>query len=220
VLVAGRMRARETTARALGAAELGAGLLTVAVHVAPLERYLPEAVEIVVVASAWTIHLVRRGRADRAFAARCGLIWTRDQLRLALFSGLLLLAIAMSAMALVATERGHELALPPTFFGELLIYPIWGLIQQWIMVAVVLDRARGRLSPALAVSLTAAIFSLTHAPDLDTMLATAIFGLAAYSMFIRARVLPVLAILHGGLGVLFYHWVKGTDPLGAALGLP
>ena len=96
-----------------------------------------------------------------------------------------------------------------------LLYPAWGLIQQFLVLAVVvgnlellpaLDRR-----PAMLVLIGAVLFAAVHAYNGWLVVATFFLELLIVPLYLTYRNLWPLGVLHGWLGGLFYLWVMGRD---------
>lgn len=98
----------------------------------------------------------------------------------------------------------------------LIIYPVWGTIQQFLMVGLVAGNMRdleGRNIPlAVIVVITSVTFSIVHLPSLLLVLATLLLGIVYTLHYLKARNLWTLGLFHGWLGGLFYFIVLGRDP--------
>jgi hypothetical protein len=100
----------------------------------------------------------------------------------------------------------------------LLLYPIWGVIQQFLMMALFagnLHDVKGHTWPKMAIMVaTAFVFSIVHFPS--NMLVGGTFILAfVYSnhyLYRGYKNLWVLGLYHGWLAGLFYYLVLGRDP--------
>src|SRR5262249_19674259 len=93
-----------------------------------------------------------------------------------------------------------------------LLYPVWGLVQQLLVQAMVVRNLTPVLSLPLVVAIAAVLFGLVHLPDMELALATALLGGIFTLIFTRWRNVWALGICHGLLGVFFYFWVLGRDP--------
>ncbi len=97
----------------------------------------------------------------------------------------------------------------------LLLYPIWGIIQQFIMIGVFAKNLKDiepfKLPNILIIILTAVLFSVVHYPF--TLLITGTFFLALVytSLYFKERNLIVMGIFHGWIGAFFYYTVLGQD---------
>jgi uncharacterized protein len=97
----------------------------------------------------------------------------------------------------------------------LLLYPIWGIIQQFIIVALIArnmsDMERIRIPEVLVVVVTALVFALVHFPFLILVGATFLLAIVYTSLYLRGRNLLVLGLYHGWLGAVFFYTVLGRD---------
>jgi membrane protease YdiL (CAAX protease family) len=159
---------------------------------------------------AWGTYVTVRVRRDRGIVREWG--FGRDGLRPTLLATTLLAAAALPAMALVGVARG-TLTLNGHLLLLLLLYPAWGLGQQFLFQALVAGNLRRTAMPAWAVVLvTAVLFGLIHAPDPELVLATFALGLLFTPLYLRWRNLWPLGLWHAWLGTFFYFWVLGRDP--------
>jgi uncharacterized protein len=100
-------------------------------------------------------------------------------------------------------------------FPLLLLYPIWGTIQQYLVIAIVagnLHNMETRPGAFVIIFLTAFLFGLIHFPSAWLMLATFILALLYGFVFLKERNVFVLGIFHGWLGALFFYTVADRDP--------
>ncbi len=104
---------------------------------------------------------------------------------------------------------------------SLLLYPIWGLVQQWVVQRLVVDNVRqlsGAKLPWL-VLLGAVGFGVVHLAHPPLLVGTALLGGLYVVLFQKHRNLWPLGLVHGWLGSRFYPWVLGIDPLGEAIAM-
>ena len=98
----------------------------------------------------------------------------------------------------------------------LIFYPIWGIIQQFLLIALVagnLQDMKGlKLDSFLVILFSALLFAAIHYPSI--WLITGTFFLAIFYGFIylKERNIYVLGLFHGWLGALFYYTVLDRDP--------
>ena len=98
----------------------------------------------------------------------------------------------------------------------LLTYPIWGIIQQFLIMGVVTgnleDLKQTRSKPVLIIIISAILFSAIHFPNHWLMLGT--FALAMFYSFIylKKKNLWVLGILHGWIGAIYFYTIVDRDP--------
>ena len=121
---------------------------------------------------------------------------------------------ALVIMALIGRQRG-SLALPLHSLIVFALYPIWGLVQQFLLQAVLIgsiERPTGlRSKPWFLAIVSGLLFGAIHPPFLLLMLATALMALGFTPMYLRWRNLWPLGLYHGLLGVLILYWVLGKD---------
>ena len=151
--------------------------------------------------------LVRR---DRSIVARWGFRLEGFSETLAASSVVALLGVV--AMAAIGAARGR-LALHWHMLPLALLYPIWGLVQQFMIQGLVVANLAGAVrSRAVITLIAAALFGLVHLPDLELSAATFLLGLAFSAIYLRWQNLWPLGLYHGWLGVLLYFLVLGRDP--------
>lgn len=95
----------------------------------------------------------------------------------------------------------------------LFLYPIWGLLQQFLILSLVAGNASdNKIAPrALIIAFTSILFGLIHYPDNLLMLATTLMAVAYTWVFLRWRNLWALGLFHGWLGGFFYFYVLNRD---------
>lgn len=85
----------------------------------------------------------------------------------------------------------------------LLLYPFWGLAQQFAMCSFTYRRVRESVgSPRLSAALTAALFASAHLPNWPLTAMTLLGGYVWCRLFERTPNILTLAISHGWLAVL------------------
>ena len=98
----------------------------------------------------------------------------------------------------------------------LITYPIWGSIQQFLTIGLLagnLNDFKGmKLKKGLIILITAVFFSVVHYPSIWLMIGTFILALYYGYIYLKAKHIYVLGLLHGWLGALFYYTVVGQDP--------
>ncbi len=110
-------------------------------------------------------------------------------------------ALLPLVLLLIAGYGGQHATAPTP--GRVLVYLLWAVLQQWLMLAVVLRRLEGgRLSPALAVLLTALVFALMHAPNGTLMQLCLLAELWWTWCFRRWRALLPVAVAHAACALL------------------
>ncbi len=158
----------------------------------------------------WGTYLVLAVRKDRRLPLEWG--FGRSGFRpTARWAGWILAGGA--AFLALAGIAGGTLSWNPHILPVLLLYPAWGLLQQFLLQALLarnLDRLAG--SRFTAVALASLLFAGVHLPDLFLAGATLVLALLFVPIYLRYRNLYPLGVVHGILGALAYFWVLGRDP--------
>lgn len=159
----------------------------------------------------WLGFVVRRAHADPEILARWGFT-ARD-------FGRSLALLAPAAMLAMAGFIAYGIWIGgPTLHWHIvlimLLYPVWGLVQQFLVVALFAGnlQRRARISERRIVLLTALLFAAAHAPSLP--LAAAAFCLAAVTttVYFRTRNLWALGLFHGWFATGLYFFALGRNP--------
>lgn len=121
----------------------------------------------------------------------------------------------MMLMVVLARARG-TLGVPSSLALMLLLYPAWGLVQQFLVQGLlVTNLVKGPLKdyPNAPIIVGGVLFSLVHVGNIWLMAATAGVGAAFVWLYLRHRNLWPLGLFHGWLASLFYRWFLDRDPL-------
>lgn len=119
------------------------------------------------------------------------------------------LATLVGAIAVLAI--GWATGAGPTWhrgmLGPFLLYPFWGLAQQFAMQSFTYRRLREAVGrPAPTAAITAALFASLHWPNLALAALTLVGGYVWCRLFERHPNLITLALSHGWLAVLLRYW--------------
>jgi hypothetical protein len=162
----------------------------------------------------WVIYVASRVLADSDIVHRWGFQ------RAGLQEAAVLCGIALGIGGLFSIIYGtvaDTALINPNLALILLLYPAWGLIQQFMLVAIFADNvmalSRGRASEFVVVMFAALTFSAIHFPEIPLMIATFFLGAATTLIFFRTRNMWLIGLLHGWFSSLFYFFVMGHDPL-------
>lgn len=126
----------------------------------------------------------------------------------------------MALMAAIAWRR-QALVLSPSLPLMLLLYPAWGLVQQFLVQGLLVrNLAKGPLRgrETWLVVAGGALFALVHVGNALMVLATAAVGAAFVALYLRFRNLWPLGLFHGWLATLFYLWFLQRDKLAEVFG--
>ncbi len=98
----------------------------------------------------------------------------------------------------------------------LILYPAWGIIQQFLLIALTAgnmqDLTSYRLNKQVIILVAALLFGLVHYPYTWLIIGTFVLALLYGFIYLKERNIHVLGIFHGWLGGLFYYTVVDRDP--------
>lgn len=98
----------------------------------------------------------------------------------------------------------------------LIVYPMWGIIQQFLVISLVAGNMRdikaARLPDPIIALITASLFGALHYPFYWLILGTSVLALFYCYVFFKVRNVYVMGIFHGWLGAFFFYTVVGRDP--------
>jgi uncharacterized protein len=190
---------------------LGGVLVTIALHFV-LQAGGPNPVFMTGACLFWAAFVVLRARQDPGVFRDWG-FRADNLLRASLVPAGLFVVIA-TAFAVHAHLQGH-FRFPLHALPLFLLYPVWGLVQQFLALGIVVSNLErvAWLSrrPLLVVLLAAALFGAVHADDLRLAAGTFALELVLVPLYLRSRNLWPLGVLHGWVGGLFYLWVLNRD---------
>ena len=103
--------------------------------------------------------------------------------------------------------------IPPSTALLFVVYPVWGLCQQFVVQALIAGNLDRLGAPRAAIIPIAAIlFGLAHAPDLSLMALCAGAGLVWTSIFLRFPNLLPISLTHAWLGSFVYLMILERNP--------
>jgi hypothetical protein len=187
--------------------------ITVVIHeILTALNHRPNVVFIVSAALFWIGFAVVRARQDPAVLDAWG-FRKRNLLPASVAAALLGF---VSAAALAGYAWWHEtLRFPAHTWVLLLLYPLWGLVQQFVTLGIIvgnLQRLPGWEGRRALVWLAGVLlFGLIHAYDARLAVGTAVLEMAVIPLFWRFGNLWPLGVLHGWMGALFYLWGLNID---------
>lgn len=104
----------------------------------------------------------------------------------------------------------------------LIFYPIWGVIQQFLVIGLMAgnlqDIQNQKLSKPAIITLTALLFGLVHYPYYWLMIGTFVLALFYGFIYLKERNVYVMGLFHGWLGGLFFYTVVNRDPFAEVFG--
>ena len=98
----------------------------------------------------------------------------------------------------------------------LITYPIWGTIQQFLLIALLAgnlsELQKPWLSKPFVILISAVLFAAVHYPLWWLIGATFLLAVFYGFIYLKQRNVYVLGLFHGWLGGLFYYTVMDSDP--------
>lgn len=160
----------------------------------------------------WSFYIFNRYRADKTVLKRWGFRkdYFRETFLLVLpFAVVIVAGIVWYGMTYNAVFLNWHLI--PVFF----LYPAWGLIQQFLMIAIIAENLRTITTVGLndnqIILLISVLFSVAHFPDVPLVGFTFFMELLFLIAFFKYRNLWPLGLFHGWIGSLLLYFVMGRD---------
>jgi len=170
---------------------------------------------VIVAAGTWLGYVVWRWRNNRTILHAWGL--RRDNLAAAANAAVAIALPILFCAVAYGFAAGH---FPPPrgFWLILLLYPAWGVAQQFLLNGMLARNLAAFLPGWAVVFLSAVLFAASHAPDLPVIALTLPAGALWVLMYRRWPNLWALGIAHGVIGTVVFYGVLGRDPLALLLG--
>lgn len=129
------------------------------------------------------------------------------------FRVLLLPSLIVVALAFVYGYFREHLILNWHILPVLVLYPIWGTIQQWLVICLFGNnlREQSKIPILMVYLLTASLFGIIHYPSFLLIVGTFTMSLVYLFTFTKYKNIYVLGLFHGWLGGIFYYFVLGRD---------
>jgi len=97
----------------------------------------------------------------------------------------------------------------------LLLYPLWGLFQQFIMIILIygnlIELERVNISKRRAIAITVLLFSLVHYPSPFLMIFVTVMELLFLVAWSRWKNLLALGLIHGIIGTVILYYISGRE---------
>lgn len=98
----------------------------------------------------------------------------------------------------------------------LLVYPIWGIIQQFIIIGLLARNLKDieivKIPEFLIILITAIVFAIVHYPHNLLIVGTFALAIVYTTLYLRQRNLIVMGIYHGWLGAFFFYTILERNP--------
>lgn len=167
----------------------------------------------------WTAYVIYRSKKSEGILSYWG--FRADNFRMVLKFLLPFGIFSVAAFFTVGYFQG-TINLTWHIIPILLLYPIWGVIQQFLVIALVAgnlqDLKGNKLNDFIIILLTALLFGFIHYPYYWLILGTFILALVYGYVYLKTRNVYVMGLFHGWLGGLFFYTVVGRDPFAEVFG--
>jgi hypothetical protein len=159
----------------------------------------------------WTGFVVVRTVADSSILAE----WGFSSRNFGRSLTLLLPATVMSLSGFVAYGMlTGNMVMHWNFVLIWLLYPFWGLVQQFLVVALLAGNIKkhSRIPEWGIVFMTALVFAAAHIPSVPLVVAAFFLAVVTTSVYFRTHNLWALGLFHGWFATGLYFFVLGQDP--------
>jgi uncharacterized protein len=161
----------------------------------------------------WTAYVIYRSKRTTGILSHWG--FRTDNFKEVLLKILPFGIVSVVAFMAVGYFRG-TINLTWHIIPILLLYPIWGVIQQFLVIALVAgnlqDLKNNKLSETVIILLTALLFGLIHYPYYWLIAGTFVLAIVYGFIYLKSRNVYVMGLFHGWLGGLFFYTVVDRDP--------
>ena len=161
----------------------------------------------------WSLYIIVRSRQQKGLLSYWG--FRKDNF---LKTVNLLWPFTLASVLVFLIIGAYQGTLNPSWhiLPILITYPLWGIIQQFLIIGLISgnlhELERPDLNKYVVIVFSAIIFSIVHFPSFWLMTGTFLLALFYGLIYLRIRNIYALGIFHGWLGAIFYYTVVGTDP--------
>lgn len=174
---------------------------------------------IVIMIFAWSFYVWRRYKQNPDVLKNWGFRWDNFGKVIKLMLPFGILAVVAS---LVVGYWQNTLNLTWHIIPILILYPIWGTIQQFLVISLVAgnlhDLKLKEWNDWLVIFIAALLFGLVHYPYWWLVLGTFVLALFYGYIFTKDRNVYAMGLFHGWLGAIFFYTVVGRDPFMEVMG--
>jgi membrane protease YdiL (CAAX protease family) len=168
---------------------------------------------VVIAITCWVLYVIKRNKEIPGITKYWGFRTDNINkvLKTVLLFGILTLVACITAGIYLGTINITWHIIP-----ILVLYPIWGTIQQFLLIALtsgnLSDLKNSNLNKIFIVFISAILFGLIHYPYIWLMIGTFVLAIFYGFIYMKERNLYVLGVFHGWLGAIFYYTVVDRDP--------
>ncbi len=148
----------------------------------------------------------RTSQVVRIWGMQFGAFWPALKLQL---------VFGVPAMAILVAWGIHSNLFPPprTFWLAVVLYPVWGIAQQFALQNLLARNLRTLVRPRVVRALLAAgLFGLAHVPLIPIVVLTLVGGFFLTWIYEHRPNLWAAGCVHGVLGAMAFYFVLGKDP--------
>lgn len=121
-------------------------------------------------------------------------------------------------LALIAYAAWKGIQPPAHFYYTLMLYPLWGVLQQLVFQGFVLENFRRLGAGPWSIPLAALVYALVHWPSPFMLWATGLAGIGFSLIYYFQRNVVPIGIAHGLLGACLFYLYLGRDPFAKFIG--
>lgn len=97
----------------------------------------------------------------------------------------------------------------------LFLYPLWGIIQQYLMLCIIsttlINLFGSRVSRSVIILIVSLLFSLIHYPSFFLMIFTFFMEMIFIAVYLKWKNLLAIGIAHGWIATFLLYYVMGRD---------
>jgi len=159
----------------------------------------------------WVAYILLRIGKDKDILTRWGL--TTKNLKPSFTSVSLFALMSLSFLFIYASIKG-PLNLNWHLIPILLIYPVWGIMQQFLVMSLIAKNLKemALFKDWLIILITSFLFSVVHLPSPVLTIGTFLLALYYTVIFLKWGNIWPLGLYHGWIGGLFYFLILKRDP--------
>jgi len=165
------------------------------------------------VIAAWSVYIIFRYRSEKDFLKYWG--FRMDNFTLVVRKILPVGVLSVVAFFAIGFYQ-NTINITWHIIPILLLYPIWGVIQQFLLIALMVgnmsDLKGEHLNNWAIILFSALLFSSIHYPFVWLMIGTFLLAIFYGFIYLRGKNIYALGLFHGWLAGLFYYTVVGRDP--------
>jgi membrane protease YdiL (CAAX protease family) len=162
---------------------------------------------------AWSAYIIFRYRTEKAILKYWG--FRTDNFTLVVRKILPVGVLSVTAFFAIGFYQ-NTINITWHIIPILFLYPIWGVIQQFLLIALMVGNMRdlkgNHLDNWAIILFSALLFSSIHYPFVWLMVGTFFLAIFYGFIYLREKNIYALGLFHGWLAGLFYYTVVGRDP--------